>query len=73
MHLVEFNQGILQEVYLTNNEGNLTEVLGNLSTIEIEDFFKTLNINFSQDIYPEKYRTEVNIQALNWLKTVTKT
>jgi len=72
VHLVEFNQGILQEVYLTNNEGNLTEVLGNLSTVEIEDFFKTLNINFSQDIYPEKYRTEVNIQALNWLKTVTK-
>ncbi|WP_324283112.1 SAM-dependent methyltransferase [Cyanobacterium aponinum UTEX 3222] len=72
VHLVEFNQGILHEVYLTNNEGNLTEVLGNLSTVEIEDFFKTLNINFSQDIYPEKYRTEVNIQALNWLKTVTK-
>lgn len=72
VHLVEFNQGILQEVYLTNSEGNLTEVLGNLSTVEIENFFKTLNINFSQDIYPEKYRTEVNIQALNWLEIVTK-
>ncbi|WP_330204853.1 class I SAM-dependent methyltransferase [Cyanobacterium sp. Dongsha4] len=72
VHLVEFNQGILQEVYLTNSEGNLTEVLGNLSTVEIEDFFETLNINFSQDIYPEKYRTEVNIQALNWLETVMK-
>lgn len=70
IHLVEFHQGILGEIYLVNQDGVLTEVLGDLSTTEIIEYFDRLKINFDSKFYPNNYRTEVNLNGLYWLKTV---
>ncbi len=70
VHLIEFHQGILQEIYLVNQDNILTEVLGGLSTTEIADYFDRLKINFDDKFYPNNYRTEVNLNGLYWLKTV---
>jgi len=71
VHLVEWQDGVLKEIYLINQEGILTEILGDLSTDEISDYFRKLKINFDSSFYPNDYRTEVNLNAINWLKTVT--
>lgn len=70
VNLIEFDKGILQEVYLVNQDGILTEVLGELSTEEITDYFEKLKIEFDTNHYPNHYRTEVNLHSLKWLKTV---
>ncbi|AFZ34495.1 protein of unknown function DUF185 [Stanieria cyanosphaera PCC 7437] len=67
---VIINQGKLQEVYLTNLENQITEVYGELSTSKILEYFQLVKLNFPSKDYPESYRTEVNLAALDWLKTI---
>ena len=71
VHLVTWQHEELTEVYLTHQDGKLKEFCGKLSTKKISDYFSKLGIKLSH-IYPENYRTEVNLQALDWLKTVAK-
>lgn len=70
VHLVTWQEQKLQEIYLTEEQGKLTEIFDNLSSEQINNYFQTIEINFSE-LYPENYRTEVNLSALNWLETVT--
>ena len=70
VNLVTWQEQELKEIYLTNRNGNLKEVYDVLSTYKISNYFKHIHINFSE-LYPENYRTEVNLQALDWLQTVT--
>jgi SAM-dependent MidA family methyltransferase len=46
------------------------EVLGELSTAHLQGYFKQIGINLLSDSYPDGYRTEVNLAALDWLSIV---
>jgi len=75
VHQVVVINGQLQEVYVTttsadNDSPQFTEVLGDLSTPKITEYFKLQEINLLSGAYPEGYRTEVNLAALDWLSMV---
>lgn len=46
------------------------EVTGELSTPQIAEYFDLVSINLLSSLYPNGYRTEVNLAALDWLKMV---
>lgn len=70
VHQIILTEGELQEVYLTESQGQLTESYGEISTSELVDYFKLVEIDIANKNYPENYRTEVNLAALDWLKIV---
>lgn len=70
VHIIEKHDKQLQEVCITTQEKGLQETLGPLSTEKITQYFNLVGIDLFSDVYPEGYRTEVNLAALNWLGTV---
>ena len=46
------------------------EVTGELSTPRLAEYFDLVSINLLSSLYPDGYRTEVNLAALDWLKMV---
>lgn len=70
VHQIIVNNQEVKEVYLTLNEGKLQEIFEEISTSEITAYFDLVKIDIYQKNYPPNYRTEVNLNALNWLKTV---
>ncbi|ACK67770.1 protein of unknown function DUF185 [Rippkaea orientalis PCC 8801] len=70
VHLVTLEQGKLQEIYVTISEGKITEAIADLSTSQLRDYFELVEVNLTAKDYPENYRTEVNLAALDCLKTV---
>ncbi len=64
----------LQEIYVKFNEEEeiFTETIGELSTPSLNDYWQLNDIDLSQSKYLSGYRTEVNLAALSWLKTVTQ-
>lgn len=73
VHQVVAADGKLQEVYVVGDlGGEFAEVLGELSTSRLAEYFEQLGIDLLQPPYAEGYRTEVNLAALDWLKTVAE-
>ena len=70
VHLVEKGADRLQEVYLTLHEDRLSEVVDLISTEKIFRYFEAIDIDLLADRYPTGYRTEVNLEALNWIERV---
>lgn len=70
VHIITIKDGKLQEIYLTNDEEGLREITGDISTPKIAEYFKLVEIDLKLDLYPEGYRTEINLAALNWIETV---
>ena len=70
VHLVTKNSDRLQEVYLSLEQDKLIESIQPLSTNEIEYYLSLVEIDLSKAEYAGGYRTEINLDALNWLKTV---
>lgn len=58
----------LQEIYV---EASFHEAIGELSTPKLLDYFEKIGVNLTDRPYPEGYRSEVNLQALDWLETVS--
>ena len=71
VHLVTLKNGKLREIYVTTKQDKLIETDGELSTSKLEDYFNLIDIDLSNHDYPEDYRTEVNLSALDWLSTVS--
>lgn len=69
VHLITWQNQKIKEIYLTYQDGKIQEQVGDLSTSNLLDYLSLTEITFS-DIYPQDYRTEINLQALDWLKTV---
>ena len=69
VHQIVINDGQLQEVYVTLESG-FQETYGELSTSKIKDYFNLVRIDLNNTDYPQGYRTEVNLGALDWLETV---
>ena len=83
VHQFTLQQGRLREIYITTK--NLTpqppslqgkggvefiEVIEELSTPELVKYFDLVNIKLLSNAYPDGYRSEVNLAALDWLKMV---
>jgi len=68
VHQVVWKDQQLLEVYVQRQGSDLIEVLAPLSTPALQDYFDRLNLKFEQ--YPEGYRTEVNLKAIEWIQTV---
>jgi SAM-dependent MidA family methyltransferase len=72
VHQVIWQDDQLQEIYVGENQGNLIEIIAELSTPELLNYFQQLQINLDSGDYPEGYRTEVNLQALDWLNRISQ-
>ncbi|RAQ48394.1 hypothetical protein B9S53_02460, partial [Arthrospira sp. O9.13F] len=76
VHLVTRQNNQLQEIYLTTtgskSDYQLAEVVGELSTPQLADYFRLVGIDLLSEAYPEGYRTEVNLAALGWVETVAR-
>jgi SAM-dependent MidA family methyltransferase len=73
VHQVAVSNKILKEVYVAIDEnGKLTETIDKISTDRLNDYWQLNNINLLTDRYPNNYRTEVNLAALDWLKTIDR-
>ena len=76
VHQVVFNQGKLQEIYITvlesETDRQFVEVIDPPSTSRLTAYFADLGIDLSAPHYPDGYRTEVNLAAIDWLATVAE-
>lgn len=70
VHLVTKNRDRLQEVYITLKQKRLTETVDSISTDKLKEYFDLIDIDLLDKQYPPNYRTEVNLNALDWLQTV---
>lgn len=74
VHQVVVVEDRLQEVYVTIGDKDriFNEKIDYLSTDRLETYWQLNNINLLNGKYAAGYRTEVNLAALDWLKTVSK-
>lgn len=68
VHRIHVAQGRTQEVYVDYRDGTFVEILRPLLNPELQAHLTRLNIPL-----PDGYRTEVNLSALQWIKTVAGT
>ncbi len=66
VHLVEMEDDI-KEIYVTARDNTLVEAKNHLSTKAITDYMDEFSIKLSKG-----YRTEINLQIKDWLKSVDK-
>jgi len=67
VHLVTLMGGHLREIYVTHEEGEFREEIGELSSAELEDYFEKLGV-----VLDEGQRAEVNLMALDWMEMVSR-
>ncbi|MFQ3585050.1 MAG: SAM-dependent methyltransferase [Cyanobacteriota bacterium] len=70
VHRVQVQGGALREIYVEVGESGLQEVVGELSTPALRQYFVRLGIPIES--YPEGYQTEVNLKALDWLEWLAR-
>ncbi len=75
VHQVVLEAGQLGEIYVTTSKAvskeiNFIEVTDIPSTPRLSEYFKFVGIDLMSGAYPDGYRTEVNLAALDWLQTV---
>jgi len=82
VHQVMLQAGQLKEVYVSvdqqNSQTQFVEVVGDLSTPRLAEYFNLVGIDWrfvpqsqrKSPAYPDGYRTEVNLAALDWMATV---
>jgi SAM-dependent MidA family methyltransferase len=75
VHQVAIESGQLREVYVTVGQGaagddRFSEITANLSTPQLASYFGHSGIILPSQTYPDGYRTEVNLAALDWMQTV---
>ena len=70
VHIVTKARNRLEEVYVSLDRGQLTETTDSLSSDKLSQYFDFIGIDLLDKQYPSNYRTEVNLEALDWLKEV---
>ncbi|MEA5535790.1 class I SAM-dependent methyltransferase [Crocosphaera sp. XPORK-15E] len=71
VHQVVIQNQILKEVYVTLVDNQLQEVIQDLSTPKLLDYFQLIELDFPNNTYPDNYRTEINFKALDLLEIVS--
>jgi SAM-dependent MidA family methyltransferase len=73
VHQFVLENGQLREVYITATEtGQFVEVTAEPSTSKLAEYFELVGIDITSADYPEGFRSEVNLAALDWLSTVAQ-
>lgn len=76
VHRIIRQAGTLQEVYVAlscaSDPPELQEVLGALSTPQLQQYFSQVGVDLLAPEYPEGYQTEVNLEALTWIESVAQ-
>lgn len=76
VHQVIWQDHQLQEIYVGENQGEFIEIIAEISTPELLNYFEKVQIEIQIEInerdYPDGYRTEVNLQALDWLNRIAQ-
>jgi SAM-dependent MidA family methyltransferase len=74
VHQVMVVEDKLQEVYVTIGEKDrgFSETFGELSNAELANYWQLNNVDLLSGKYPDRYRTEVNLAALELLDLVCK-
>ncbi|NEQ21570.1 MAG: class I SAM-dependent methyltransferase [Microcoleus sp. SIO2G3] len=77
VHQFVLDAGQFKEIYVTTANGtgdeiSFVEVTDTPSTPRLEEYFEFVGIDLMSGAYPEGYRSEVNLAALDWLSTVAK-
>lgn len=72
VHQVIWQDDQLQEIYIGENQGELIEIIAELSSSKLLKYFQQVQVNIDSSNYPDGYRTEVNLQALDWLNRVSQ-
>ena len=65
VHRVQVKDGRTTELYVDYRDGRFVECLKPLSTAALVHYLQCLNI-----VWPEGYRTEVNLLAMDWIEQV---
>jgi SAM-dependent MidA family methyltransferase len=83
VHLITIADNQLQEIYVTlpsnfaqlNSEPDaeitFLEVTGAPSTPRLSEYFRLIGVDLLSKQYPNGYRSEVNLAALDWLQTIS--
>ncbi|MBT6048813.1 MAG: methyltransferase, partial [Candidatus Scalindua sp.] len=66
VHQVIVEDNYLKEIYVTTTDGVLCEKIDELSSLELENYFKELKIDLK-----EGQRAEVNLKALDWVENIS--
>jgi SAM-dependent MidA family methyltransferase len=73
VHQFVLEEGQFLEVYVTNSSSTQTipfvEVVDKPSTQQLVEYFELIGVNLKNG-YPDGYRSEVNLAALDWLSKV---
>lgn len=72
VHSITIKDGELKEVCVTVENDKLREIVEEISCDRIADYFNLIDIKLPSSDYPDGYRSEVNLAALDWLKTVSQ-
>ncbi|MFM7571920.1 MAG: class I SAM-dependent methyltransferase [Snowella sp.] len=72
VHQVIWQDDRLQEIYVGENQGELIEIIAEISTPELVNYFEKVQIKINESDYPDGYRTEVNLQVLDWLNRIAQ-
>jgi SAM-dependent MidA family methyltransferase len=75
VHRIEIQSGKVQEVYVAVSPGasepiRLTEVVAEPSTPALQRYLEQLGVDIAS--YPDGYRSEINLAALDWQTTVAQ-
>ncbi|WP_392531908.1 class I SAM-dependent methyltransferase [Nostoc sp. C117] len=79
VHQFTLETGELQEIYVTTDSNEeqtnapyplFIEVTGKPSTPKVAEYFDLVGIDLASGAYPDGYRSEINLAALNWLSIV---
>ncbi len=65
VHRVVLDQGDLKEIYVSQENGQLKEELGEPSDPKISDYLRSMNVTLE-----EGQKAEVNLEALDWMEKV---
>jgi SAM-dependent MidA family methyltransferase len=67
VHRIQVMAGQAEELYVDCRDGQFVECLRPLSTTLLTEYLRRLRITL-----PEGYRTEVNLQAIDWMEQVAR-
>ena len=71
VHQFTLEAGELQEIYVSIQEGiNFVETRGEPSTRDLINYFHLSRIKLQKNVYPDGYRSEINLAAIDWLSKV---
>lgn len=61
----------VREIYVTIQDGiNFVETTGEISTKDLTRYLNFNGIKLTKDVYPDGYRSEINLAAIDWLSVV---